>query len=557
MSNIYLNKFLSIMRQKYGSEMSYNSITRTTKQIVITNIWDNKILAGLLISKDFKKIFIPYKKDIHLIYSNFNYDKITIITEELSKWFKTTFLEGETSQSVVLYNYKENDNFLNELLSNSLPILIIRRKKDVVIENFIKFYLQETCSDVEKDYDYDILTQIPNQMIEENLHINFDKMELDESTNDYESPSIQSENQFNYIIRLRDNWNKNFNNILYMKCKEYEKKNRLYETIRNCVKDEDKSHHCDSYIYKKLAKTYWDLVGIKESQNSIYRSEKRVDDIYDLLNLRDFNWGIKNMLDIGCAEGNITYLIGQLINLDKDNIFGCDIRDVPSEDKEKFTFKMIKEDNKLPFEDGSIDLVFSFMSFHHYEDPVSMINEIYRILSPNGCLIIREHDAFQKPCKALLDFLHGMYSMVWSNPPEQPNFCREFHTYYKNREEWDNFFKEYNFNRISNINTSCNKLYNAGRRRNSYFYEYYAMYAKDTDLFLKRAISEKEGAYIYNYERGNTKLNYDDDEEEEEVDIDENNDDIEHENKRFKANNENKKIKYSDSEEENEEKEVK
>jgi SAM-dependent methyltransferase len=47
--------------------------------------------------------------------------------------------------------------------------------------------------------------------------------------------------------------------------------------------------------------------------------------------------------------------------------------------------------NELPFEDGSIDLVFCFQAAHHFSKQKSTLEEIHRILKPGGvCLYLRE-----------------------------------------------------------------------------------------------------------------------------------------------------------------------
>jgi ubiquinone/menaquinone biosynthesis C-methylase UbiE len=43
---------------------------------------------------------------------------------------------------------------------------------------------------------------------------------------------------------------------------------------------------------------------------------------------------------------------------------------------------------QIPFPDGSLDLVVSTMSLHHWADPVSVLNEIARVLRPGGSYLI-------------------------------------------------------------------------------------------------------------------------------------------------------------------------
>ena len=60
---------------------------------------------------------------------------------------------------------------------------------------------------------------------------------------------------------------------------------------------------------------------------------------------------------------------------------------------------------KLPFPDGSFDLVFSIASFEHFSDPVAAVRECTRVMAPGGLALhqidLRDHRDFSKP----LDFL--------------------------------------------------------------------------------------------------------------------------------------------------------
>lgn len=44
----------------------------------------------------------------------------------------------------------------------------------------------------------------------------------------------------------------------------------------------------------------------------------------------------------------------------------------------------------LPFDDGSLDLVVSTLSLHHWADPVAVFNEIQRVLQPGGAFLIAD-----------------------------------------------------------------------------------------------------------------------------------------------------------------------
>jgi ubiquinone/menaquinone biosynthesis C-methylase UbiE len=108
--------------------------------------------------------------------------------------------------------------------------------------------------------------------------------------------------------------------------------------------------------------------------------------------------------------------LGKFLNIKKNNLFGCDIRDITLQ-KNNFNFKLINEENStLPFEDKSIDFIFAFMTLHHCKDPKKIISEFNRILKNDCYLIIREHDCNDDKFGLFLDIVHGLYGLSLSNP---------------------------------------------------------------------------------------------------------------------------------------------
>jgi len=88
------------------------------------------------------------------------------------------------------------------------------------------------------------------------------------------------------------------------------------------------------------------------------------------------------------------------------------------------------------------------MVLHHVENIDQTLKEFKRIISDNGIIVIREHDCPDKYFANFLDILHGLYSLVWSEPMEDPNFVKNYKAYYKKEDEWNKLFKYYGFQRI-------------------------------------------------------------------------------------------------------------
>lgn len=93
----------------------------------------------------------------------------------------------------------------------------------------------------------------------------------------------------------------------------------------------------------------------------------------------------ERLLDIGCGDGRLAVLIAQAIGAKK--VFGVDISPrALDEAREKgiTAFELDIDDAPLPFPDESFDVVFSGNLIHHLYDPDHLLDEMYRVLKPNG-----------------------------------------------------------------------------------------------------------------------------------------------------------------------------
>jgi SAM-dependent methyltransferase len=160
---------------------------------------------------------------------------------------------------------------------------------------------------------------------------------------------------------------------------------------------------------------------------------------------------VRTMLDYGCAEGGITAVVCNLLNVPLAGRFGCDVRNInkPS----GFTFYQLpaEEDGEdapiLPqIADSSIDVITASMVFHHVKNISAVLKELHRIVSSRGVLIIREHNCESSEDAAFLDITHGLYSLSWSAPQvEWPAFLSEYHASYRSKSGWDELITSHGF----------------------------------------------------------------------------------------------------------------
>jgi len=174
---------------------------------------------------------------------------------------------------------------------------------------------------------------------------------------------------------------------------------------------------------------------------------------------------IKSYLDYGCAEGGITADMSKRLNLPKDKVFGADVRSIPGDG---FTFIQLNSENDecpplprsiLPqISDASISLITCSMVMHHVQHPLQTFQELRRVIHPNGYLIVREHHCDNSEMAAVLDIVHGLYSLSWSTPIEWPNFIDEYRARYLSQTELDEIAYRAGFLRVTTHQPNYHKV---------------------------------------------------------------------------------------------------
>jgi ubiquinone/menaquinone biosynthesis C-methylase UbiE len=99
----------------------------------------------------------------------------------------------------------------------------------------------------------------------------------------------------------------------------------------------------------------------------------------------------RSILDIGCGTGKL--LIKAAARWPSAELVGVDpavgMVEVARNQAKGATIYLGQAES-LPVADSSIDIVFSSLSFHHWDDQAKALREITRALRPGGCLCITD-----------------------------------------------------------------------------------------------------------------------------------------------------------------------
>ena len=144
----------------------------------------------------------------------------------------------------------------------------------------------------------------------------------------------------------------------------------------------------NKYMAHSRSKNKWSISN--EGNRIIYNERKS--NISKIIHDLDISLTSKNILDVGCAGGNIFNLL-QDLGAKEENIYGIDVRgDRLKEAKELFpASNFIQMDaRELNFDDATFDIVFTFTIFSSIIEKkirMEVADEICRVLKPNGVII--------------------------------------------------------------------------------------------------------------------------------------------------------------------------
>jgi ubiquinone/menaquinone biosynthesis C-methylase UbiE len=301
-------------------------------------------------------------------------------------------------------------------------------KKHTKTKKYTKKYTEN--GDIGLPVEYDIFLYNPNFKTQfkcnYNEYYNLTKPEF--SYVKYYKP-YESGQQFKALVQIAFKYNP----VILSRLLEIALK-RFHPRLTNVIYNILISNKSDEEIYGKLRKLYknpQNRFNIKKS-NTCKGNIAIQEWMVRYLKIANMQRGVNEItkyLDIGCGNGNFAISLGQLLGLDKKDIFGVDLADFSEQgdwgrhrNMDKFTFQELKYNQPYPFEDNTFDLITIKMVLHHVSNLDFTLKEITRVLKINGALIIVEHDSFTYADYMINDIEHGFYINVFNLNTSEENF---------------------------------------------------------------------------------------------------------------------------------------
>ena len=130
----------------------------------------------------------------------------------------------------------------------------------------------------------------------------------------------------------------------------------------------------------------------------------------------------ESLLDLGCGTGALTEIIGK--EFSGVRLAGADlsegmIAEAKKKEIENCDFIVADAEN-LPYEDACFDALICVLSIHHHPNSDKTLSEMWRVMKPNGTLIICEMDP-----PAVVRFLYNKLFFKFMNTGDVHMFSRE------------------------------------------------------------------------------------------------------------------------------------
>ncbi len=149
---------------------------------------------------------------------------------------------------------------------------------------------------------------------------------------------------------------------------------------------EDKSTIDKMYFYESFAKEF-------DSKMNMYDTYKRISVFFDEI-LKDINIEGKCLLDAGCGTGWFSKVASERGAMVTSMDLGENL--LKEVEKKCNTKRVVGSVLAMPFENNTFDIVISSEVIEHTPHPYQAIREIYRVLKPNGIMVLSTPNQYWK-----------------------------------------------------------------------------------------------------------------------------------------------------------------
>jgi len=137
---------------------------------------------------------------------------------------------------------------------------------------------------------------------------------------------------------------------------------------------------------------------------------------------------VETILDLGCGTGRFSEALAKhfqakVIGLDPSKKMLEQARKKQVDSRVRYEHGRAEA---IPLPDGSVDLVFMSMSFHHFEDPAQASRECRRVLRKQGCVFLRGGSRDRISAYACVDFFPASRAIMEKCLPSADDMCEVF-----------------------------------------------------------------------------------------------------------------------------------
>jgi ubiquinone/menaquinone biosynthesis C-methylase UbiE len=140
-----------------------------------------------------------------------------------------------------------------------------------------------------------------------------------------------------------------------------------------------------------------------------------------------------SVLDVGCGPGSITIDLARRVN--PGVVVGVDASEAPLEDARQEAERQgvdnvrfgVANVLRLPFADGTYDVVHAHQLLQHLPDPIGALREMARVCKPGGIVAVRDvcaSTASWHPADSALDDWHDLFQQVIRTGGGEPDAGR-------------------------------------------------------------------------------------------------------------------------------------